>query len=477
MSCFTAHTACLIHERIPTRLWRLRVAASLRRMPAEDSVNREEPSRRKLIGGCCLILSAMSLAYSSGLVPTFEWLRSNATARIVGFLLHAGFLTIGAAMFLPRRPSAFAKAGLSVAATLTAIALNVAIVQIFVEMTPITVGWRSRAPLRELNEFGFRGRSVVGDPQKPVVVLLGDSQVEAMAGTMEQMPEARLERHLAGQGIDARVCSLGTAGYGQDQQYFALREYLENHSADLIALWYTPGNDIWNNLFPTYMPANGAVKPTFRLIDDELKPPFLEWGSRNFSSPIKAIALLQRSRSRSLFEKRDELWETFLPPPNGPLKNWTGPVDDAWEDVPDYLSLILENLETEKSHFSIWLTPPSPRVKHGIRLTRRILMEIRSLAESHDARLVVFHAGQPLRTDGTERVFSLSGKQYRAAESQIERTVDQLAEGFDWIRLPVRLEDWRVSEVDSHLNAAANDDTMRRLAVELRSRIGAPAGD
>jgi len=27
------------------------------------------------------------------------------------------------------------------------------------------------------------------------------------------------------------------------------------------------------------------------------------------------------------------------------------------------------------------------------------------------------------------------------------------------------------------LNAAANDDTMRRLAVELRSRIGAPAGD
>jgi hypothetical protein len=463
MSCFTAHTACLIHERIPTRLWRLRVAASLRRMPAEDSVNREEPSRRKLIGGCCLILSAMSLAYSSGLVPTFD--RRVPLARRL--LDDRGGDVPAPAAFRVRESGLVGRRDTD----------SHCAVQIFVEMTPITVGWRSRAPLRELNEFGFRGRSVVGDPQKPVVVLLGDSQVEAMAGTMEQMPEARLERYLAGQGIDARVCSLGTAGYGQDQQYFALREYLENHSADLIALWYTPGNDIWNNLFPTYMPANGAVKPTFRLIDDELKPPFLEWGSRNFSSPIKAIALLQRSRSRSLFEKRDELWETFLPPPNGPLKNWTGPVDDAWEDVPDYLSLILENLETEKSHFSIWLTPPSPRVKHGIRLTRRILMEIRSLAESHDARLVVFHAGQPLRTDGTERVFSLSGKHYRAAESQIERTVDQLAEGFDWIRLPVRLEDWRVSEVDSHLNAAANDDTMRRLAVELRSRIGAPAGD
>ncbi len=440
-------------------------------------MRRRNASRRR-IGAACLVLSGMSLVYSSGLVPTFEWMRNDSTARIVGFLLHAAFLTVGlGVLILKRRPGLCAKLMLSFAATLTALALNIALVQIFVEMAPTTVGWRSEAPEGELNEFGFRGRRPGRSSGASVVVLLGDSQVEAMAGSMAQMPEARLEHHLAESGIVASVCSLGAAGYGQDQQLLALREYFKTHSADVVALWFTPGNDIWNNIFPTHIPANGPLKPTFRLREDRLVPPMLEWGGRNFTSPIKAVALLQRSRSRALFQKRDEQWESYLPPPGGSLKNHDGPVDSTWEDVPNHLSLIVENLESEKSHFSIWLTPPSPRMNYGIRLTRRLLGEIRSLVESHGARLVVFHARQPPRTDGGERVFSLSGKHYRAAESQIEKTVDRIAEGFDWIRLPVRLKDWRVSEIDSHLNSAANDDTMRRLAEELRTRIDRPQGD
>ena len=440
----------------------------------QDKVSPDARPRvtRKRAGLVCLILSGLILAYSSGLVPTFEWLGTSVTSRIVGFLFHAGFLTVGLALIvLKRRPSCRAKLALSAAATLTAIAFNLTMIQIYVEIAPIAAGWRSTAPEEELNEFGFRGQRLGSNPGQPVVVLLGDSQVEASAGSMAQMPEASLQRCLADLGIDARVCSLGAAGYGQDQQLLALREFFESRSAELVALWFTPGNDIWNNLFPTHMPVNGPPKPTFRLENDRLVTPMLEWGSRSFTSPIKAAALVQRARSRHLFERRDDLWESFLPPANGSLKDFSGPSDSTWEDVPNYMSLVVEDLESEKSHFSIWLTPPSPRMNHGIRLTRLLLEEIRSLVESNGARLVVFHAPQPMRTDGAERVFSLSGKHYRAAESQIEKTVDRIADGFDWIRIPVRLKDWRVSEIDSHLNPSANDDTMRRLAAELRSRM------
>lgn len=447
-------------------------------MQEEVTSERRRKGARRRVATVCLILSGMSLVYSSGLVPTFEWMRYDPTARIVGFLLHTVFLAAGLGLLiLKRRPDFRAKVALAGAATLVAFALNIALVQIFVEMAPITVGWRSEAPREELNEFGFRGRSVAPTSGRPVVVLLGDSQVEAMAGSLAQMPEARLEHHLAEMGIDAQVCSLGAAGYGQDQQLLALREYFESRSADVVALWFTPGNDIWNNLFPTHLPRNGPPKPTFRLSEDRLTPPMLEWGSRNFTSPIKAVALVQRAHSRALFHRRDDLWESFLPPPGKALVDYNGPVDGTWEDVPNHLSLIVEHLESEKSHFSIWLTPPSPRMSHAIRLTRLLLEEIQGLAKSNGARLVVFHARQPPRTDGAERVFSLSGKYYRASESQIEETVDRIAEGFDWIRLPVRLEDWRVSEIDSHLNPAANDDTMRRLAAELRTRMRGSGGD
>ena len=41
--------------------------------------------------------------------------------------------------------------------------------------------------------------------------------------------------------------------------------------------------------------------------------------------------------------------------------------------------------------------------------------------------------------------------------------------------LRVAVDDWKVSEQDTHLSSAANDEAMRRLALEMLPRLTAPA--
>ena len=125
---------------------------------------------------------------------------------------------------------------------------------------PLVSGWKSLAVTTEQNQLGFRGRQFDYKPDDYVIVLLGDSQVEATALAFDAMPERLLERHLGSANI--KVFSVGAGGYGQDQQLLALQEYFATYRANLVVLWQTPGNDVWNNVFRTHM-YNRNAKPTF----------------------------------------------------------------------------------------------------------------------------------------------------------------------------------------------------------------------
>ena len=103
----------------------------------------------------------------------------------------------------------------------------------------------------------------------------------------EWMPERRLQDYLSDKvrksSGNVKVFTLGTEGYGQDQQLLVLQEFYRSHRADMVVLWQTPGNDVWNNMFPTHWPTkNGWPKPTFRLINDELSGP-----TENMGDPVK----------------------------------------------------------------------------------------------------------------------------------------------------------------------------------------------
>jgi hypothetical protein len=164
---------------------------------------------------------------------------------------------------------------LAVAATalLLCAVFNVLFVQFFYRLPEKRAGWISHVPVEERNEFGFRGQPVDNGDGDFVILLVGDSQVEAVAVPLERMPERLLEAHLRELGRPARVFTLGARGYGQDQQLLMLEKYFEQRRADLILLWFTPGNDVWNNLFPTHWPANGQPKPTFWLENGGLRGP------------------------------------------------------------------------------------------------------------------------------------------------------------------------------------------------------------
>src|ERR1051325_10408345 len=104
--------------------------------------------------------------------------------------------------------------------------LGTMLLQFFYKPARIECGWRSFAPAAEQNEFGFRGRRIEYSPSDYVIVLLGDSQVEGMALPFDSMPERLLESELNSAGKRVKVFSLGSGGYGQDQELLALTEYL-----------------------------------------------------------------------------------------------------------------------------------------------------------------------------------------------------------------------------------------------------------
>ena len=336
-----------------------------------------------------------------------------------------------------------------------------------------TSGWRSwHSPKEELNQLGFRGRPIEYEDSDLVILLVGDSNVEALASDHHEMPERLLEHHLRELGLPARVFTVGCSGYGQDQELLALLEYRERFRVDHIILWQTIDNDVWNNMFPTHWPTNGFPKPTYRFEDGRLVGPNHGMGEQVTPS-FKLAALV----NRFLMTKPDDRWERdHLPPAYEPMTAWDGPVDTSWQERWDVnLGLMQwENLDNEKSHLSVLLTPRSPRMEYGIQLTRALLQEIRALVEPEGIFLIVGPDRVTDRFEG-ERVYSLNGKYYRTSWAEQDETFARIHEGMNKASFPIRIEDWRVSEEDGHLNQEAMDlflkDVAGHFAAILMGRV------
>src|SRR5262245_29962843 len=76
-------------------------------------------------------------------------------------------------------------------------------------------GWRSQPRPGELNQLGFRGQSIAYADDDIVVLILSDSQGEAVALPFDSMPERTLEAHLSRlrPGRHFRVFTIGAGGY------------------------------------------------------------------------------------------------------------------------------------------------------------------------------------------------------------------------------------------------------------------------
>ena len=341
------------------------------------------------------------------------------------------------------------------------------LLQLFYEPPSVISGWKSTVPESEKNQLGFRGHKIEYSDDEPVILLLGDSQVEAVACSYEWMPERRLQYHLKALGKQAKVISVGAGGYGQDQQLLALQEYYQTYRADIVVLWQVPTNDIWNNMFPTHWPDNGTPKPTFWLENGDLKGPSEELGeSISPFSSIKLLALWQRLLMSS---DRDGKWEQYFPPAYEPMTEYGGPVHKQWQELWDrnFALKRSENLDNEKSHYAMLLTPRSQRMEYGIALTRKLLQKISQLIRTHNGQFLLFKKESPQDNKWLDGVYVLNEKYYAISQAQFESNISEVNRGFQFYNLPITLEHWRVGPEDGHLNEHAVDQLMQVLAKTL----------
>jgi len=399
----------------------------------------------------------------------------TGTARRAPALLTARImLTALGAYLLAMRPriSVFHLFALSVGGLVGGLA-GAVVQEIAYVPPPILCGWRAFAPPPEQNRLGFRGRPITYASSDYVVVLLGDSQVEAMGLPFQAMPERVLEAHIDIAGTKAKVFSIGAGGYGQDQELLALEEYFAKYRANLVVLWQTPSNDIWNNLFNTHMGGRNP-KPTFWLDDSGLlRGPGERLGQPLGDSRIVAWALFQRAFG---LPWRDKRWERQLPEPYIPLDRYEGPVRTDWQERwrTNLGRMRDEELETEKSHLAVLLTPPSKRMQYGLELTRALMSRINDLVAANHADLVVLQTQLADDVRDDEEVYVLNGKYYRTSRRQARENWEYVNRGFETLIVPVTVADWRIGPEDGHLNKAATEQVMISLAHRLRSLIRKP---
>lgn len=300
------------------------------------------------------------------------------------------------------------------------------ILQGFYKPLLVISGWKSFCSELERNQFGFRGQSIEYSDNDFVIVLLEDSQVEAHACSYWWIPGRWLQKHLNAFDKHVKVFTLGTSGYGQDQQLLVLREYYKTYRADMVILWQSPANDIWNNMFPTHWSANGIPEPTFWLENGELQGPSEQLGKPLQTSLIKLIELWRRAFAPV---RQDKVWEQFFPQPYTPLTDYDGPINqECQEEWNAGLGLMRDkNLDNEESHFAIFLTPPSERMKYSLELTRKLLQEIETLVNSHNGEFVIFYRRgrhPSTKTSAKEEVYVLHDKYYRYSLEQAEKNIE-----------------------------------------------------
>ena len=149
---------------------------------------------------------------------------------------------------------------LAAASALLMLAVTEVILQVIDFPATPTPGWRwdespYRSPANDgdkrTNQLGLRGGPIQYSKDDFVVVLLGDSQVEAGTQPWDKMPELLLHQALQQQlpSRSVKVFSVASAGWGTDQQLFWLNRYFEKYRADLVVNWLTPVNDYWENTF------------------------------------------------------------------------------------------------------------------------------------------------------------------------------------------------------------------------------------
>jgi len=349
------------------------------------------------------------------------------------------------------------------------------------------------------NQLGYHGQAIAYADDDFVILLLGDSQVENTGERRDYTitPEAILERRLAesrerssclasGKKKQFRVFTVAWAGWGQDQELLALQTYFATHRADLVILWETPENDIWNNGFPTHIPLNGSPKPTFviardgsaRLVDRSEIIPF--W--MDLKIGILMYQVLQGLSKpghpmQALLWNPDIDWDRYLPPPLQVVPGTDG------KDSTGYLStinpyILKDVVYIEKSHFALGMNDGSARLDWMVRLTNLLIRKIRDVSTQAGADFMAFYftaqnTEQPLYP--RPGVYKINGDRFSFSDGAAARRLMLINRDIEHYVIDLKLPKWRKRQWDPHLSMAGNEEILGKLASIIERRCAAPA--
>ncbi|MGB5054810.1 MAG: hypothetical protein WBO24_10490 [Nitrospirales bacterium] len=344
------------------------------------------------------------------------------------------------------------------------------------------------------NQFGYRGQSIHYQTDDYVVLLVGDSQVEAYAGRPEHMPEQFLQESLASQlQKPVKVFSLASSGWGQDQQLLAIQEYFKLYRADLVLLWATPGNDFWENAFPDRSATQqaGHLKPTYRLMDGELYGPYFTSESYLHNSAIAQliVTVMANFQKETLEQRILRRWLQEMPLSHETYKAENEHVCEGLTVINqvEFFNTIFdlnneigytirsgEDFLNSRSHFSAFMINPSRRDEYLVAITESLLWHVKEEVEKHHSQFLAFY---PVREDFDKRgmqmvkcVTDSQGDIFRVSLDYASRLKDVISSE-DLVVFDLQGgNEIVVSPSDRHLNDFGNKLAMKKLSLILIGR-------
>ncbi len=343
-------------------------------------------------------------------------------------------------------------------------------------------GWKCYTPHVSTNQLGYRGKPVMYNDSDIVVLLLGDSQVEALACTTDSMPEALLQNYLSAIDKRFKVFSVAVSGYGTDLQYLRLKEYFSRYRADYVFLWVTPKNDVTDNTFP-FHPTLNWRKATFLLQKGQLSGPYKYSYLYQLAMKSKIGLICHKviPQNNSLLAS----WEKNLPQAYQPAREYNGRYFTDWDWREDNDSLLKqyfkrENFSNELTSYAIYLYPRSPRMQYSVDITNRLLHNVQKLCNENNAAFCAFTVEpqtlEQIRRDSSSvKVQRIENKFYTASGLQYWQNWEDMTHGVPHLAVPLFIENYRVSKWDAHLNPKANAEAMKTLSDSLQAANVLPA--
>jgi hypothetical protein len=313
----------------------------------------------------------------------------------------------------------------------------------------------------EVNQFGFRGIQM-GKSTKNII-LLGDSQVET-SHLLELMPERFLAEAVKKSiGIKPNVISMGSWGWGTDQQYLALEKYIDKINPSIVLLWFT-ANDFRDNTYPI---GNSGRKPTFWLTTEGLQGPNHGFLEKFNPEKSRITRLLKRREVFGINTDQDKgFFKTYVEPN---LKD--EPVKILCQDEVDFdLSKNIYDFNPYDvsllSLANVRYAQPRPSwLEYQKSLTNRILNKINDLVESRDSRFIVFYVDTPKDTTLFPKEAICSSK-YGEVTYSIKNFDVLLEDTFDGVlnyKIDLPMDNFKDS-FDGHLNDLANEHVMKEVS-------------